>query len=304
MTSKPLTLRRLLADALTNFEKQTGRSGHLGGGETNSFPPFESTFNPTNIFVTRDSPQEYFPVRSFISRPCLIGTAKMRVQDVDTYSVDQATGARNKSDISGMRTHCVRYEFWKVIGVILHGGVGWFCEICDLYFPTLLLFSYHLQLPVNRSCVPICLRAMVPSSFKPAVPRHYLFAIAAVLWTVAGVILCVRGETWLEGLSRGTEFALEAASLALAVPGYLILFTKIVQKNIDRISRLPERTCLFAFTAWHGYLMIAVMMTIGITLRNTSIPKYYLSVPYSTMGVILLMGSFRFYRTFLVSANH
>jgi hypothetical protein len=194
-------------------------------------------------------------------------------------------------------------RFLKTGTLIPAAAVGWFSEVCDLYFPTRWSFPDHLQLPANRSCVPIHLRTMTSSRFKPAVPRHYLFAIAAVLWTIAGVILCVRGETWLKDFSRGTEIALEAVSIALAVPGYLVLFTKIVQKNINRIGGLPERPCLFAFTAWHGYLMIALMVTIGITLRNTAIPKYYLSVPYSTMGVILLMGSFRFARTFLVSAG-
>jgi hypothetical protein len=87
----------------------------------------------------------------------------------------------------------------------------------------------------------------------------------------------------------------------LAVAGYFFFFIKVVQKNIDRISRLPERACLFAFTAWHGYIMIALMMTVGIMLRNASIPKYYLSIPYTAMGGILLIGSLRFYRRFLTA---
>ncbi len=134
---------------------------------------------------------------------------------------------------------------------------------------------------------------------NPAVPRHYLFAIAGVLWTAAGAVLCVRGELWLEVFPFRAELTLESISIGLAIAGYIFLFKKVVQKNIERISRLPERACLFAFTAWHGYLMIALMMTIGIMLRNTSIPKYYLSIPYTAMGGILLIGSLRFYRRFL-----
>jgi hypothetical protein len=45
------------------------------------------------------------------------------------------------------------------------------------------------------------------------------------------------------------------------------------------------------------------MVTIGITLRNTSIPKYYLAVPYAVMGGILLIGSFSFYRRFVARAG-
>jgi hypothetical protein len=139
------------------------------------------------------------------------------------------------------------------------------------------------------------------SRLNPAVPRHYLFALAGALWTIAGVLLCVRGEIWLEVFPLGMEFALESIGVGLAVAGYLFVFIRVVQKNLDRISRLPERACLFAFTAWYGYLMIALMMTIGMALRNTEIPKYYLSIPYTAMGVILLIGSLRFYRRFLAA---
>jgi hypothetical protein len=75
----------------------------------------------------------------------------------------------------------------------------------------------------------------------------------------------------------------------------------VVQKNLDRIERLPERACLFAFTAWHGYIMIALMIMIGFTLRNSAIPMYYLSIPYTAMGGTLLIGSLRFYRQFLAA---
>lgn len=144
-------------------------------------------------------------------------------------------------------------------------------------------------------------RASLISKLNPAVPRHYLFGIAGIFWTVAGVLLCVRAIIWLDVFSFSIEVAFEAVSVALAVAGYLLMFFKVVQKSIDRIGRLPDRACVFAFAAWQGYFMIALMMTIGITLRNTSIPKYYLAVPYTAMGGILLIGSVRFYRKFLAA---
>ena len=136
---------------------------------------------------------------------------------------------------------------------------------------------------------------------KPAVPRHYLFAIAGGLWTFAGALLCIRAALWLDAFSDMTGGALELISLLLAGIVYVFFFFKVVQKSIDRISGLPDRACLFAFTAWHGYIMIALMITIGITLRSTSVPKFLLSIPYTAMGGILLIGSLRFYRTFLLA---
>jgi hypothetical protein len=140
------------------------------------------------------------------------------------------------------------------------------------------------------------------SELNPAVPRHYLFAIDGVLWSAAGALLCIRAEVWIAVFPFRTEFALESISIVLAAAGYSFWFFRVVQKNIDRIGRLPERTCVFAFTHWRGYILIALMMTIGITLRNSSFPKFYLSIPYTAMGWTLLIGSIRFYREFFLIA--
>jgi hypothetical protein len=142
-------------------------------------------------------------------------------------------------------------------------------------------------------------RPSIISRLHPAVPRRYLFVLAGALWMAAGALLCVRAAIWLDTFPFSAELALEALSIASAAGAYSLLFSRIVQKNIDRITRLPDPVCIFAFTAWRGYIMIALMMAIGITLRGTPIPKYYLSVPYTMMGAILLIGSVSFYRRFV-----
>jgi len=141
------------------------------------------------------------------------------------------------------------------------------------------------------------------SRLNPAVPRYYLFGLAGAFWTVAGLVLCVRAILWLDVFPLSIELALETTSIAIAVIGYPFLFVKVVQKNIDRIGQLPENACVFAFTAWQGYVMIALMITLGISLRNTAIPKYFLAVPYTAMGAILLIGGTRFFRQFAGSMS-
>jgi hypothetical protein len=140
------------------------------------------------------------------------------------------------------------------------------------------------------------------SRLNPAVPRHYLLAVSGSLWTLAGALLCIRATIWLNAFSLPAEIILQALCIGIAVAVYSLMFVKVVQKNIQRIGRLPERACFFAFTSWQGYFMIALMMTIGITLRNSSLPKYYLSIPYDAMGVVLLIGSVRFFRHFMAVA--
>jgi hypothetical protein len=133
----------------------------------------------------------------------------------------------------------------------------------------------------------------------PRVRRQYLFFLAGVFWTIAGLVLCLRGTLWLKALPFEVAFVLVAGSAFIAVVGYYFGFSKIVLRNVDRIQTMPERANLFAFTAIRGYVMIGMMMTVGITLRNSTIPKYYLIVPYFAMGAVLLIGSTRFYREFI-----
>jgi len=137
------------------------------------------------------------------------------------------------------------------------------------------------------------------SKFNPAIPRQYLLAMAGTLWTAAGVLLCARSLIWLGEFDAAAVIAVEMAGVAGAVAIYEIVFSKLVHRNIERIGQLPERVCLFAFTAWRGYAMVALMMGVGVALRSASFPKYYLSGPYTAMGGALLGGSAGFYRAFL-----
>jgi len=139
----------------------------------------------------------------------------------------------------------------------------------------------------------------VISKLNPAVPRRFLFAIAGLLWTVAGILVCIRGIIWLEELRFEAALPIGIAAVIVAIVVYSVLFSRVVQNNISRIVELPERVCIFAFTPWRGYIMIALMITAGITLRNSPIPHSYLCLPYTSMGGMLLAGSVRFYREFL-----
>jgi hypothetical protein len=61
---------------------------------------------------------------------------------------------------------------------------------------------------------------------------------------------------------------------------------------------MDEKQCLFAFIPWKSYLMIALMITMGAILRHSSIPKPYLAILYTTIGLALILSSVRYIRTF------
>ena len=133
---------------------------------------------------------------------------------------------------------------------------------------------------------------------KPSVSRKWLYAIAGFLWNVAGFILIERAYEWLEDLSSEQLLVVLSLGIMLALIFYFAGFIKIARKNINRIASLPESVCIFAFTAWKGYLIIAVMVTAGILLRHSSFTKHYLAVFYVAMGGSLLLGSSLFYTKF------
>ena len=137
----------------------------------------------------------------------------------------------------------------------------------------------------------------------PKVPRHWLFLIAGLAWTLVGFLLCGRAVDWLIVLPSDIAIPLALASALIAGTAYYFGFTKVVQKNIRRIYTLPDGSPIYSFTAPRGYVLIAIMISTGITLRNSSLPKIYLTIPYLAMGGVLLIGSMRFYREFFKGSS-
>ncbi len=133
---------------------------------------------------------------------------------------------------------------------------------------------------------------------KPAVPRKWLFFIAGTIWILVSILLSVRAYIWLAELETSQIILNFIAGLILTLIFYFSGFIKVVKRNIERIDTLPQSVCIFAFTAWKGYIMIAIMVTLGVLLRNSYLPKLYLAVLYISMGGSLMLGSSLFYSKF------
>ncbi len=137
---------------------------------------------------------------------------------------------------------------------------------------------------------------------KPFVPRHWLYLLAGALWSLAGGILCLRAYGWLLAYQRTLALTAGSGGAAAAVVSYLFGFSRIAGKNIRRIDALPAQASIFAFTAARGYVIIGLMISAGIALRQSAVPRDYLAVAYIVMGGSLLLASVRFYRRFVRAA--
>ena len=136
---------------------------------------------------------------------------------------------------------------------------------------------------------------MLLERLKPAVPRKWLLFLAGLMWSGVGAMLCCLAGGWLAAVPAKVSLPLGLAGVVLAVAVYRFGFSRIAKKNIDRIGRSPDMACLFSFQAWKSYLIIVVMVTLGLLLRHSSLPKHYLAVVYVTIGGALFLSSLHYY---------
>ena len=135
--------------------------------------------------------------------------------------------------------------------------------------------------------------------FKPAVRSHLLLFLAGIAWICVGVMLSYFALSWLSAVEGANIFLYGGAGVFLALLVHHFGFLRIVDKNLQRILLMDGKKCLFAFIPWKSYLIIAVMMTMGIVLRHSSIPKQYLAVLYIGIGLALVLSSVRYMRIFI-----
>jgi len=137
--------------------------------------------------------------------------------------------------------------------------------------------------------------------YVPALPKIWLIIIAGLAWSSIGLFLNLTAFAWLPPLSDTQTPILIGLGLLLALAIGIFGFSMLAKKNIHRIQRLPDKACIFAFQDWTSYPLVAVMITMGIFLRHSTIPKILLAPMYIAIGGGMIIASLQYYRT--VSAH-
>jgi len=136
---------------------------------------------------------------------------------------------------------------------------------------------------------------MTLKSLKPAVSKTWLIVLAGLMWSVVGLMLCRLAYHWLVIIHWKWIVPQELLGVILALTAYKFCFSRIARKNIARLSLITEKTCIFAFQRWKSYLVVVLMIILGITLRNSSVPRPYLAIVYTTIGGALFLASLQYY---------
>lgn len=135
--------------------------------------------------------------------------------------------------------------------------------------------------------------------FKPGVDRSILLLLAGFLWICVGSMLLAFSCFWLHGPSTGGLLRFTGAGVLLALLIHHFGFLRVVDKNLGRILPMEGKRCLFSFMSWQSYLIVPVMVLMGVLLRHAPIPKPYLSILYTGIGLALIFSSVRYLRVLL-----
>lgn len=133
------------------------------------------------------------------------------------------------------------------------------------------------------------------SKFNPAVDKKVLIALSGILWSIVGIALCNLAVGWLSEAAARTAIWLGASGTVLSLLIHHFGFLKLVNTNVERILSKSGKVCIFAFQPRKSYLIILIMVTIGMFLRNSSFPKPYLAVIYLGFGGAMFLSSLKYY---------
>jgi hypothetical protein len=136
--------------------------------------------------------------------------------------------------------------------------------------------------------------------FNPAVDKKILVLMAGIMWCGVGILLISFAFTWLTIYGGPGKLIYYIFGFLTAMPIHHFGFLKIADKNLSRLLPLTEKRCLFSFMTWRSYFIVLIMVSMGIALRHSPLPKHYLSILYNGIGLALFLSGIRYFRFFFL----
>ncbi|WP_339135465.1 MAG: hypothetical protein WGN25_18000 [Candidatus Electrothrix sp. GW3-4] len=124
--------------------------------------------------------------------------------------------------------------------------------------------------------------------FRPSVSRSAHLFVAPFIWTAVGIMLMVRGLSWI-GFSLTCKLFIVA--LLFGTIKSLMILDRSAKKTLTRIMTLNEKSCIGAVYPWKTWLFVILMMASGIALRSMTEPGLFLGTVYFAVGWGLLLSS-------------
>lgn len=126
------------------------------------------------------------------------------------------------------------------------------------------------------------------------IPTRHLILVNGLLWSAIGIKIAITGLSAYLNLPVIHWWYYLLSALVFA--GFYFMFSGIVRKYAARIEALPEpRTSIFKTFSVKGYIIIAFMVSLGITLKHIpQVPESFIAWFYCGLGPGLLSAGIRF----------
>lgn len=134
--------------------------------------------------------------------------------------------------------------------------------------------------------------------FSPRVDKKVLIFMAGLMWCGVGVMLIRYAISWLALCTAREDLFFYSAGFLVSMPIHHLGFLKIADKNLNRLLPLKEKQSFFSFITPKSYLIVVIMISMGIVLRHSQIPKKDLSLLYNGIGLALFLSGIRYFRVF------
>ena len=126
------------------------------------------------------------------------------------------------------------------------------------------------------------------------IPTKYLLLVNGLLWTAIGTKIALIGVDYYGRLESVPWWYYLLSAVVFGL--FWFMFTGVVRKYAERIMAMPDpRTSIFKTFSVKGYLIIAFMITLGITLKQIpQVPDSFIAWFYCGLGPGLLSAGIRF----------
>ena len=125
------------------------------------------------------------------------------------------------------------------------------------------------------------------------IATRHLILVNGILWMAIGTKIGLIGVGSYRQIDAMWWHILLSA---IVFAGFYMMFTGIVRKYSERIESMPDpRTSIFKTFSIKGYIIIAFMITLGITLKRIpQVPQTFIAWFYCGLGPGLFSAGVRF----------
>ena len=141
--------------------------------------------------------------------------------------------------------------------------------------------------------------AMALDTLKPAASIRPHLLLAATMWSLVGLGLCVLGVRWTLSAAPGeVAWLLTAAAVAGILKARFVL-DKAAGRIDSRIRARGDGRCLGGFLSLRSWLLVLFMAAGGRLLRGGVLPLSIIGPIYTAVGIALAVASRVLWRAYL-----